>query len=121
MTKMKWQCSADDIKDAWVDVSIRWTRKEVNEMLASTTAEEMVGWLRKKIIACHLPTTNPDVYLTDPQALTVEVLDEQVDLVLYDFLGSVMVQTISELRALGPLSGLRLSSTAGMTVAQKKQ
>ena len=105
---MRFDCKLDGMGENWVDVSDVWTRKEIATMAAVSTPAALVEWLQRKLTACHIETVEGEA-IVSPDALTIEAIDERVDVRLYDFLGTVLIQSVGELRTLGPLSG-RLSS-----------
>lgn len=113
---MRFHCTVPGLENNWVEVDERWTRKELGEMNDATTVEGFVGWLAKKLTACHIETVYGDP-ITDPATLTPELIDERVDVRLYDFLGRVLVQAGAALRSIGPFSG-RLSSASPEATAK---
>ena len=104
---MRFDCKLDGFDGNWVDVSEVWTRREIAVMAAVSTPTALVDWLQKKRTACHIATVEGEA-ITSPADLTIEAIDERVDVRLYDFLGTVLIQAVGELRSVGPLSG-RLS------------
>ena len=105
---MRFDCKLTGFENNWIDVEERWTRKEIGLMANTNDPAVLVDWIQRKAKALYIETIDGDP-ITDPADLTLEVIDETVDVRLYDFLGTVLIQAVGELRTLGPLSG-RLSS-----------
>lgn len=107
---IKFTCDIDGLRDNWIGMSETWTQRESKE------AEEAMGkgWteylalLSKKIEACNLITGNGTI--DDFADVTEESLDD-MDLRLVGFIGGMLQQTITRLRALGNVSARVLSST----------
>ena len=104
---MRFNCALAGLEDNWVEIAENWTRKEVAEWRKADTDATVLEWLRHKVTACSIATEDGDP-ITDPAQLTVEMMDERVDLRLIGFLGAVLFQALQELVTLGPFSG-RLS------------
>ena len=104
---MRFHCTLDGLEENWVEIAENWTRKEVAEWRKADTDAVVTRWLRHKVTACFIATEEGDP-ITDPAQLTVEMINERVDLRLIGFLGVVLFQALQELVSLGPFSG-RLS------------
>jgi len=114
---LHYDCSIEGLEENWVEVSAVWTRKELKTLTDTTDTEDITVvqdlW-KAKFVACNIVTISGRV-ISDAQDLTMDVLEEDLDIRLCDFLGYVLMQAGAHLRTVGPLSGRLLSDGAEET------
>jgi len=115
---MRFECSAEGFERNWIEVSERWTRREVEAVVSTSVDADYIDILRQKTTAVHLELATGDVIET-PEALTYEALMDADELLL-GWLGYALPTAIAQRRLLGNAS-LRLSSnSSGIAAAPVK-
>lgn len=105
---LRYHCSLEGLEENWVDVSDVWTRKEMRDWVATQNIEEIIEFWHKKIVACHIETLGGEP-ITDPALITMELVDDALDVRIVDFLSGVLSWACVHIKSLGLASG-RLSS-----------
>lgn len=105
---MRLYCDIEGLRDNWVDVADAWTRNELRAMLDAEGAE-FLDILHAKLEACHIEAGELGV-ITDPNDITEEAINENIDLRVGRFLGSAMVTACGVLSSLGNASARVLSN-----------
>lgn len=109
---MRLQCPIEGFEQCYVEISDRWTRREIREFRTART-EDAVGILTAKIIAVYLECADGN-HITEPAQMTEERLDE-VDARVYLWLPGALLGGLRELESLGFLAGLQRSATTAAT------
>jgi len=99
---MRVECTVVGYEDNYIDVADRWTRSEYRALTAIGNIDDYLVWFHDKVTGCKLSVA--DEHVTDPQAVTVAVLDE-MDLVLTGFVEQALFRACTNLRNLGNASG----------------
>lgn len=120
---MRFDCEVPGLEKCYVEVSEVWTRAEYKKIIADLATgtipdEALLGWLRKKLVGCHL-AKGDGTFVDDPQQLD-EATADQLDLRLGGVLGLCLPQAARELNRLG-FRNARLSSTAAAPTAIAEQ
>ena len=113
MAALRYHCGLQGLEQNWVDVSEVWTRREIVELFENSKDPAMaeIYW-HKKILACHFERiVGPAI--DDPALLLSDLVDDEVDVRLWDFLSSVLFMACTAVRSLGPYSGRLSSDTSG--------
>lgn len=105
---LHYDCNLEDLAENWVEISEVWTRKEMKSLADTNEIETIRDFWYNKFTGCHIVTLD-GTEIVDPRDLTLEIIEEQLDSRLCDFLGYVLMQACAHLRTLGPLSGQLLS------------
>lgn len=108
---LRYTCSLEGLEENWVDVNPVWTRKEMRDWVATQNIEEIVAFWHKKIVACHIETTEGES-VTDPALITMELVDNALDVRVVDFLSGVLSWACVHVKSLGLASGHLSSDTA---------
>lgn len=103
----KYYLELEEYKDCFVEVTDKWTMKEVKE-LTSSTEENYFDIFKKKVESIYIRDVDGNE-LRDVNMLNEEFLDN-VDVAVSGFLGMVLVRHVRDRRSLGGLS-VRPSST----------
>jgi hypothetical protein len=114
---MRLTCTIPGFEHCFVELSDRWTRREVRAFREADTAEG-VAVLRRKITAIHLDCADGN-HITAPDQMTDERLDE-VDTQVYLWMPGALMIGLRELENLGFRAGLRLFDTTGEASTQTK-
>jgi hypothetical protein len=110
---LRFHCGLDGLEQNWVEVSDVWTRRELTEVTDNVRDMAVVAaYWQKKIVACHFERiVGPAI--EDPSELTSDLVNDEVDIRLWDFLSAVLLQACVAVRSLGPYSGRLSSDIAG--------
>lgn len=112
---MRLQCNIDGFTDCYVEVSDRWTRKEIRDF-HTTRLEDAAQLIQRKITAIYLTCADGE-HITAPSMLTEERLD-QVDAQVFNWLPGALMVGLRELENLGFRKGLGQFATTGDSSTQ---
>lgn len=113
---MRLQCTIPGFEHCFVELSDRWTRKEMRTFRSAGT-EEAMTLLKRKIVGVYLECADGQ-HITAPDQMTDERLDE-VDSQVYLWIPGALMVGLAELENLGFRTGLRQFATTGETSTQK--
>ena len=105
----KYYLEFEEYKDCFVEVTDKWTMKEV-KALTSSTEENYFDVFKKKVESIYIRDVDGNE-LRDVNMLNEEFLDN-VDVAISGFLGMVLVRHVRDRRSLGGLSVRPLSPTS---------
>ncbi len=105
---VKLTCSLEGFQDNWVEVTEHWTRKDLRILAETNEVPALLALLREKLVGCHIRVEGRDEFVTRPEDLTEELIDD-MDLRVWGFLAYVLTETCIYLRSLGNMSGRVLS------------
>lgn len=114
---MRLQCTIEGFEHCFVELSDRWTRKEMRAFRSAGT-EEAMALLKRKITGVYLECADGQ-HITAPDQMTDERLDE-VDSQVYLWIPGALMVGLRELENLGFRAGLRRLGTTGETSTQTK-
>lgn len=103
----KYYLEFEEYKDCFVEVTDKWTMKEV-KTLTSSTEENYFDVFKKKVESIYIRDVDGNE-LRDVNMLNEEFLDN-VDVAISGFLGMVLVRHVRDRRSLGGLSVRPLST-----------
>lgn len=112
---MRLQCNIEGFEHCFVELSDRWTRKELRDFY-TTRVEDAAGLIQKKIVAIRIDCADGE-HITSAEQLT-EARLEQVDVQVYNWLPGAIMMGLRELENLGFRKGLGRSNTTGATSTQ---
>lgn len=113
---VRMDCAAEGFEGNWIEVSDKWTRREVESVLSTSVDADYIALLRAKTVGVHLELATGDV-IDAPDKLTYDALLDADELLL-GWLGYVLPTAIAQRRLLGNAS-LRLSSNSSGIAARK--
>jgi len=87
--------------EIYIDVSDRWTKREVDACRNASPEEYIEEWFPKKVSALSIPCESGDI--TDTMGLTLDVL-EDIDYRLYGFVMTSLYKAIGKLFLLSQTS-----------------
>ena len=111
----KYYLEFEEYKDCFVEVTDKWTMKEV-KALTSSTEENYFDVFKKKVESIYIRDVDGNE-LRDVNMLNEEFLDN-VDVAISGFLGMVLVRHVRDRRSLGGLSVRPLSTTSESKTAK---
>lgn len=103
MATIKLYCGEDGYGENWIEVAKKWTGEEANLAERAQFWKDIIPLLQKKVVACNVAMDDGSV-LTDIDTLTPADAMSKFDPILQGFIGGILVQAISRLRALGNAS-----------------
>lgn len=103
-------CSTEGLEENWVEVSDRWTRKELTEFL-TLKGKPFLDMFAAKVTACHLVRMDGTV-LNDPAQVLLE--RDELDLRLVRFPVSAVLEATDYLLGLGEANKLLSPGGAGL-------
>lgn len=112
---MRLTCTIPGFEQCFVEISDRWTRREMREFRSAGT-EESIAILKRKITGVYLECAD-GFHITTPEEMTDERLDE-VDSQVYLWIPGALMRGLAELENLGFRAGLRQFATTGETSTQ---
>lgn len=115
---MKYQCDIPGFEDCFVEISERWTRKELR-LYFSAKGDEYVTFMQTKISSIYLETTGEPI--DEPGKLTLEA-SEDVDIALWKWLSTALTRGVDDMLSLGEAHARRwLSEQDKLTTAPDNQ
>lgn len=103
-------CSTEGLEENWVEVSDRWTRKELVDFL-TLKGQPFLDMFAAKVTACHLVRADGTV-LDDPA--NVLLRRDDLDLRLFRFPVSAVLEATDYLLGLGEANKLLSPGGAGL-------
>lgn len=114
---MRLQCNIPGFEHCYLELSDRWTRKEMREFRTERISDQMKLFM-SKIVGVHLDCADGN-HITAPDQMTDERLDE-VDSQVYLWMPGAIMVGLREIENLGFRTGLRQFATTGETSTQTK-
>ena len=111
---MRIDCDVPGFEHCFIEMSERWTRREMRDFW-TIQGEEYLALIARKTVSLHLETDDGDS-LTSPADLTEVALD-QLDYLLFSWFNTVPIITVQELQRLGEATRRRLYVKAGDSAA----
>jgi len=111
----KYYLEFEEYKDCFVEVTDKWTMKEV-KALTSSTEENYFDFFKQKVESIYIRDVDGNE-LRDVNMLNENFLDN-VDVAVSGFLGMVLVRHVRDRRSLGGLSVRPLSTTSESKTAK---
>ena len=112
----KYYLEFEDYKDCFVEVTDKWTMKEVKALTSSTEENYFDEVFKKKVESIFIKDVNGKE-LRDVNMIDGDFLDN-VDVAVSGFLGTVLVRHVRDRRSLGGLSVRPLSTTSESKTAK---
>lgn len=112
---MRLQCNIEGFEQCYIELSDRWTRKELRDFY-TTRVDDAAGLIQQKVVAIYIECADGQP-ITTADMLTEERL-EQVDVQVYNWLPGAIMMGLRELENLGFRKGLGRSNITGATSTQ---
>lgn len=112
---MRLQCSIEGFEQCYLEISDRWTRKEMRDFRTANLADT-IDLFKAKITGVHIECADGN-HITTVEQMTDERLD-QVDSRVYFWMPGALTQGLKELETLGFLAGLRRYDITGENSTQ---
>lgn len=117
---MRYECAEPGFEAAWIEIrETGWTRKAINQLRALDESDEWFALLRSHVTGLHLPAVEGDA-VSDVADLTPDALD-RLDLVLFNWFVSALIEALRDITQLGNAPWRRLSRQSETATATNSQ
>ena len=118
---MRYQCDIPTFEDNFIELSERWTRREL-ATVDTIEGEAYFALLRRKLTAVYLSRIDEEtgariVSITDPAEFTRETT-EAIDFMVWRWIAHALRRGIDTMYSLGEESARRWSRAQGTTTAE---
>jgi len=115
---MRYECQEKGFEGAYLEFpDTGWTRAHMRDLRTLDESEAWFARLRSRLTEVHLPVVEGEP-VTKAEQVTPEMLD-RLDLVLYNWFASTIVEAMRDVTQLGNAPWRRLSAGSETSVATK--